>query len=180
MFGCCVCTSAPGGSGSRLVTTHLPFSGLIVGDGHVVLITCSIMANVNKGLHWRPVTLPVWAVWGRCAGMGGGGLTKVRKSLLLISLPLTWNSQTAAREVTEKRTGSGETQRHTLKEQFVPMHQFQIPLSDYCTQSGGREMRHGFSLQCRNQVLKALEEKLMNNQMWTEDFYYRSLMLVIL
>lgn len=51
-----------GGSGSQLVITHLAFSGLIVGDDHVVLITCSITANVNKGLHWRPVTLPVWVL----------------------------------------------------------------------------------------------------------------------
>lgn len=48
----CVC-----GSGSKLVITHLAFSGLIVGDDHVVLITCSITANVNKGLRWRSVTL---------------------------------------------------------------------------------------------------------------------------
>lgn len=50
----CVCVI--GGSGSQLVITHLAFSRLIVGDDHVVLITCSITANVNKGLHWRPVT----------------------------------------------------------------------------------------------------------------------------
>ncbi len=55
----CACVCLLGGSGSQLVITHLAFSGLIVGDDHVVLITCSITANVNKGLHWRPVTLPV-------------------------------------------------------------------------------------------------------------------------
>lgn len=54
-----VCVCVLGGSGSRLVITHLAFSGLIVGDDHVVLITCSITVNVNKGLRWRPVTLPV-------------------------------------------------------------------------------------------------------------------------
>lgn len=59
------------GSGSKLVITHLAFSELIVGDGHVVLITCSITVKVNKGLQGRPVSPPVAEGW--------MALTKVRK-----------------------------------------------------------------------------------------------------
>lgn len=57
--------------GVKLVTTHLAFQALIVGDDLAVLITCSITANVNKGLHRRPVTAPVWGLQEEVGVFGG-------------------------------------------------------------------------------------------------------------
>lgn len=77
--------------GSRLVITHLAFSGLIAGDDHVVLITCSISRNVNKGLNWRPVTRSVWVSGGVARRRREGG-----KSLALIFSSSSSSSPDAA------------------------------------------------------------------------------------
>lgn len=89
----CVCVS--GGSGSKLVITRLAFSELIVGDDHVVLITCSITAKVNKGFTQEACHSVCLRAWGGVGGVCGGGVgwmavAKVRKitSSYLLSFDL--------------------------------------------------------------------------------------------